>query len=570
MNDIIQSTKKAYLYSRVSSEKQAGENSTGLDRQLELAINFLKNYPEYTLEDSYVDAGVSSYHGSNLVAEAGLSKFIANCEDGYIEEGSLLIIEAPDRLSRLGIRKGQELFSKLLDYKINIGLVKYNTLIKHDDNNDIANSLIVSIGLYLGHLESEQKSMRIKQAFKITKSKGLHASGNYPLWLSLSDDRKTFNVISAHKKTLEKIFKLRIEGWGSLRIASYLNENIEQFPTITGKVRHTKSIVEKYLRSKAVYGTWERQSTIYVDGKRKKGEVVESIENYFPVVIPYENWVLANNKQRKVQGKVNKDFVNLFRGLLFCTRCGSTVSVVNPNRGRTKFLCKGRVYLKNGCDRKNHYYDDLEESVLKWLSSFDFSALQTNTGLTDKVDFRRKEAELIEEKKKYENYLEAIAKASNHEVISALTKKLEDSQTLIDIQKSEIDKAYLDSNVSFGNINKIPLLNTVEQRQSFHNYISKFIKYIGVNFRTTQKLKNGEGGEFKRTIWVQTQSKTILQWDIGEEQNVISLTDLLDNGSGTEDLKQWFTDMYSERLKGNYMNKDNFVKYLKLYKESKY
>ena len=73
-------------------------------------------------------------------------------EEGWIPEGSMLVVESPERLSRIGVTKGRALFDRITACKIDIALVRFGTIIRHNDENDFTSALIVAIGLYLGHL----------------------------------------------------------------------------------------------------------------------------------------------------------------------------------------------------------------------------------------------------------------------------------------------------------------------------------------------------------------------------------------------------------------------------------
>ncbi|MDE3272739.1 recombinase family protein [Pseudoalteromonas sp. G4] len=465
--------KKAYLYSRVSSDKQTKETSTGLQRQMEIAKSFLKSHSGYVLEETFIDAGISAYHGTNLAEDSGLSSFITACKAGTIEKGSLLIIEAPDRLSRLGIRDGIQLFDLLFDLEIDIGLVKYNTIMRHDDTNNLGNSLQLSSALYLGHLESLQKSQRIKESFEVLLENGMHPSGNYPKWLVLSEDRKSFSVHPIHGWTLKKIFELKLSGWGSMRIAAYLNKHLEQYPPITGKPKHTKSIIEKYLKSKAVFGTWERLETVYLEGKRKKGEAKELVENYFPSVISYNDWLRANNPLRKQQGKVSKEIQNIFRGLTFCGVCGKTRTYAKGKRGKAKLLCKGQTYENNGCCQARLNYQPIESAILKWLEGFDLNSL----GTTKVIDTKEGEAKLIKLKEYALELENQLGDISNSKVLNKLVKQLEKTENEIAEINFEINQAVLKAN----DVAKPSLdLDNQEKRQAFNNALSKVIKHIAI------------------------------------------------------------------------------------------
>ncbi|WP_226661129.1 recombinase family protein [Microbulbifer aggregans] len=133
--------------------------------------------------------------GANRLENAGLEQFLQACRVGRVAPGSLLVVEAPDRLSRLGIREGQKLVNEIFSHGVDIGLVRFGLVLYADDGNNLSD-LIATIGFYLGVLESDQKSERIRKS--IEKSRDTAVSGGEkrtqvaPAWLKLSEDRKEF------------------------------------------------------------------------------------------------------------------------------------------------------------------------------------------------------------------------------------------------------------------------------------------------------------------------------------------------------------------------------------------
>ena len=121
-------TRKAYIYSRVSKGTQT--KGDGLRRQVESATKFVEmenatnrssGRHTYVFEDNLItDRGLSAYKGLNTEANAGLGAFIEAAKNGDIVRGSLLVVEAIDRVSRLPADEARKLFGMFKTYGIDV------------------------------------------------------------------------------------------------------------------------------------------------------------------------------------------------------------------------------------------------------------------------------------------------------------------------------------------------------------------------------------------------------------------------------------------------------------------
>src|SRR5262245_22307079 len=115
----------AYSYVRWSSSKQAEGDS--LRRQTEATRDWCKrNHVVLDKSLNLLDAGKSAYtgtHRSNPDRHA-LALFLKMVEDGRVPEGSYLIIENLDRLSREHIRPALTLFLNLIEAGIRVVQLK--------------------------------------------------------------------------------------------------------------------------------------------------------------------------------------------------------------------------------------------------------------------------------------------------------------------------------------------------------------------------------------------------------------------------------------------------------------
>jgi DNA invertase Pin-like site-specific DNA recombinase len=248
---------KAYSYIRFSSEGQARGDS--LRRQIQKAEDFVRKTSstlglELDTTLSLSDPAMSAYRGTNLKRGA-LAAFIAAVENGSVEDGSFLLVESFDRLSRQQSDKSLRLLLDLVDAGVTVVTLNdekiYNkeTLSGTDGTFAIMSSLI---SMSRAHEESALKGSRVRAAWanKIANiSKGKQLTKKVPFWLTT--DRK----LKPEKVALvQEIYKLHSAGHGATVIAKLLNSRNE--PTPTGKGHWQQSTIRKLVTGKQGYGKY--------------------------------------------------------------------------------------------------------------------------------------------------------------------------------------------------------------------------------------------------------------------------------------------------------------------------
>lgn len=451
---------KAYLYNRVSSDQQV-KFGEGLKRQEEAAIKFLSQYPEYEIADTIIDSGVSAYKGHNI-DDGGLGKFIEMAKAGNIEPNSLLVIEAPDRLTRLGIKKGQRLFDEILECKINIALVRFGIVLKWDDENDFTGALIVSIGLYLGHLESKQKSERIR-ASKLKRQKQAVETGRVlttlvPKWLKVTDDNgeRRVEIDESRVAIINEIFDLYIEGYGFTKIANVLNKRHEPTWSDKGDLWH-KSYIMNIIKNKAVLGEYQPTATEHQAVKGNKTARAQSLnfksENYYPAAVSREKWELARAIwQSMSRGKgtnTGKGFKNLFtQGLAVCECCDKNMNFLSKGRGYSYLICPSNIGNIGRCTTRNIPYKKLERIILAAAETINYTDILT----------RNNETSRIQELKTQE---------------SDLRERISQTNSIIDNYKDFIKKGYISDEIASS------ILEAEAQRASLKNDLALVRNSIG-------------------------------------------------------------------------------------------
>ncbi|WP_350441868.1 recombinase family protein, partial [Proteus mirabilis] len=157
---------------------------------MEFAKNYCKLNNLTLVEDlSFNDFGISAYKGDNL-KNGALGKFLELVHSGYIPNGSTLIIESFDRLSRQTAIKAQAIFSEIISAGITIVTAmdnrSYNLKSVTENPFDLMYSLMIMIR---ANEESETKSKRVKEAIKANIRNKKIVSSKLPYWIKHNKEK---------------------------------------------------------------------------------------------------------------------------------------------------------------------------------------------------------------------------------------------------------------------------------------------------------------------------------------------------------------------------------------------
>jgi DNA invertase Pin-like site-specific DNA recombinase len=119
--------KQAYIYSRWSDAKQGKGDS--LERQMEIGLDWYNREIKHLgipLCPLKCDDGFSAYKGEN-VKRGSFGHFLAEIKAGNIAEGSILIAENIDRISRQGPKDARKIIEQLTDKYVELHICNINT-----------------------------------------------------------------------------------------------------------------------------------------------------------------------------------------------------------------------------------------------------------------------------------------------------------------------------------------------------------------------------------------------------------------------------------------------------------
>ncbi|MBB3034742.1 recombinase family protein [Alteriqipengyuania lutimaris] len=370
---------RVYSYTRFSTpEQMEGDSqrrqSAGALRWIERknAERKSSGLPPLVLDErlSLQDLGVSAFRGSNANADKGLGGFLVACREGLIPEGSYLIVESLDRVSRMTPRKVSRLLDDIVDAGVVIATLgdgqEYDSDRLDSDPTALLIALMVS---WRAHEESKVKAERLSEVWEekrrqVRAGEAQRLTRKGPSWLE--PEGEGWAERQPHADTVRRVFRMTLEGVGEHRIARTFNE--EGVPIMGGGKMWHRSTVSKLLRNSAVVGTLVPGRVDYSSG-RKLRVSEEPIPDIFPAVISRFDWeavqLLKDQQTPAPRGKAATGaLANVFAGLARCPECGATMTRVmkgsGPKAGKPKLVC-----TKAKAGAASHRYRSVPLDVLQ-------------------------------------------------------------------------------------------------------------------------------------------------------------------------------------------------------------
>ncbi|AVP02976.1 MULTISPECIES: recombinase family protein [Enterobacteriaceae] len=326
---------KAISYIRFSTKIQSVGDST--KRQSKYINDWLKRNPDYYLDESlrFQDLGISGFSGANAKSGA-FGEFLAAVESGYIEAGSVLLVESLDRVSRQDIDTAGEQLRKILRSGVEVVTLVDNEWYTKESLKDSLSMIKAMLVMERAHEESAMKSTRLRSVWAAKReraAKGEIMSKRCAAWLKVSEDRSRFEFIPENVKAVQRVFQLRLEGLSHVKIAKQMNDEgfstLNQFKSVTGG--WSQSSVTELLSNRSVIGFKVPSKSMAVKG-------VSEIPNYYPSIITDEQFYAVQQLKQGSGRKPSSDLpllTNLFKGVLRCSECGFIVVVAGVSAKRS-------------------------------------------------------------------------------------------------------------------------------------------------------------------------------------------------------------------------------------------
>lgn len=318
------------------------------------------------------DKGISAFRGRNVV-EGKLGLFLEHVKSGEVPEGSYLLVESLDRITRQQVAEAQLAFLNILKAGVTLVTLMDERVYTWATANSDMVQLIISLAiLSRGHEESATKSRRLKEAWegKRAQATSKPLTSKAPAWLRLNSEVSRFELIEERAKVVERIFALTLEGVGQHKIAETFNrEGLKPW----GRGQHwQRSYIAKVLSNPAAIGTIVPHQMEH-EGGLKRRRPLQPVENYYPPVVPKEVFddvqALQKAKTAPTRGRhAHAPISNILAGLAACPQCGRTMTRVQKGkRSKPSFVCTA-AKAGAGCAYKSVPYLWVEGALLRGLS----------------------------------------------------------------------------------------------------------------------------------------------------------------------------------------------------------
>lgn len=342
---------RVYSYLRFSDPRQATGSSA--DRQLQYAQRWAAD-KGLALDESLSlrDEGLSAYHQRH-VKQGALGVFLQAVEDGRIADGSVLVVEGLDRLSRAEPIQAQAQLAQIINAGITVVTAsdgrEYNRSGLKAQPMDLVYSLLVMIR---AHEESDTKSKRVKAAIRrqcegwvAGTYRGIIRNGKDPQWLHW--DGQAFQLVPERVEGVRLVIELFRQGYGSVRI---IREMTERGLAVTTK-GITALQVHRLVRLPALMGI----KVLELDGETYR------LEGYYPPILTADEFAdLSLQVEGRVRRKGKGEIPGLVTGLgiTYCGYCGTAVVGQNVmhraksdgslSDGHRRLICVGYSH-NSGC-----------------------------------------------------------------------------------------------------------------------------------------------------------------------------------------------------------------------------
>ncbi|MCW5684206.1 MAG: recombinase family protein [Pseudolabrys sp.] len=444
----------------MSTKQQA--KGRGLERQVHRSAEYaLKHGLELDDRVKFHDIGVSAFKGKNLT-HGMLGEFLKLVQSGEIRQGSYLLVDSLDRLSRNDCPQALHLLLSIIHSGITLVTLSEEEAAVYKEGEVEELQLFSSIvTMARANNESRRKSEINKSNWAAKRSRAATAKLTKwcPAWLKLTSDRSKFEPIPDRVRVVQRIFTECAEGIGIYTITRRLNEtSVPPFDGARSSNGWHASYVAKILNNRAVLGEFQAHKR---DSSGKRVPDGPVVADYFPAVVDRELFFRAMSARqsrnpkhdgRPSAGRKGVFYSNVFSGLLDCPYCYSKVSMASKGSGPKggAYLICDSVRRGLGCVASSWRYEKFETSALTFVDKFDWSALFSDSESSEelvrlKAKIEAKKGELGELRLARDNaFWSAISSVAAKEYLSQQLDKLSDRIASLEADLIEARSEYDD------------------------------------------------------------------------------------------------------------------------------
>jgi DNA invertase Pin-like site-specific DNA recombinase len=361
---------KAYSYTRFSTPEQALGDSAR--RQMAAAEEYARRHDlDLDTALTFKDLGVSAYRGKN-VEEGNLGAFLRAVENGVVPQGSFLLVENLDRVSRQTARKALRSLERIVEAGVVLVTLTDGKQYTEKGLDEDPVSLLMSILTFVrAHEESALKGRRVRAAWdnkrKQAVENGTPLTKRTPSWLILGANGK-LRLDPKKAAIVRQIFDMTLKGVGQHAIAETFNR--EKVKTLNGAAYWHRSTVKKTLENPAAVGRLIAHRIEY-EGGRKVRKPVEKVDDHFPSVVSMETWQRVQDMRGQASRPAPKGrspLQNVLAGLARCPFCNGAMTRVVKGPATSKkagspYLVCAKAKAGAGCQYKAVRMDRVETAL---------------------------------------------------------------------------------------------------------------------------------------------------------------------------------------------------------------
>jgi DNA invertase Pin-like site-specific DNA recombinase len=351
----------AVSYSRFSDPSQAKGDSQ--ERQDEMFRAFCLAHNLTPCSEVFSDKGRSGYKDEHR-KKGRLGELVAAAKDDRFDPGTVVVVEAWDRLGRLRPDKQTDLVAELLRTGVSIGVCRLNDIFSEDDFGTHKWTTL-AVFIQMAYQESKQKAERVAASWQRRRERAREAAragkspsrvalltGRLPAWMECV--KGEVRLIPERAAAIRRIFELSAQGYGEARIVERLTQ--EKVPAFGKKVVRPERTRSQFS------GHWTRPYVaLILNDRRAVGEMQPRklndepdgppLRDYYPAVVSEEEFLLARAGQEargtklkgRGRGQRQARHVNTFKGMLVHARDGEGMMMHNKgarggDQGRAMIL----------------------------------------------------------------------------------------------------------------------------------------------------------------------------------------------------------------------------------------
>ncbi|MFV0520708.1 MAG: recombinase family protein [Lachnospirales bacterium] len=382
---------KATMYMRLSKEDGDKSESDSISNQKDLIRNFVDRQEDIEIVSEKVDDG---YTGVTFDRPA----FMEMLDDARDKKIDCIIVKDLSRLGRNFIEMGKYLENIFPFMGIRfIAIIDDIDTLKDRTSHD---NLILPVKNLMNDAYARDISIKIRSQLEVKRKKGQYIGPFAPYGYLVEDKKLVVDTIA--KATVEEIFRLKILGMSSGKIAEKFNSDGVLSPTehknsiginqkcnfkVNQKALWTAMTITRILKNPVYIGTLVQGKTTTPNYKiKKRFDVPEDkrvvIEDNHEAIIDKFTFETVQ-KLLKVDTRTSPKEKVVFplAGIAVCGDCGSNMIKKNNGTSETPYfyyICSGHK-KKNGCTSHSIRDIKVEKAILVSLERYIEGVLELET-----------------------------------------------------------------------------------------------------------------------------------------------------------------------------------------------